>query len=248
MSDKSLGAIILAAGKGKRMKSKNINKVTLPLADKPMIMHAINLLEEIKVKHIVVVIGFAKKSVMDILGNRVIFAEQPKRLGTAHAVSCGLKKIPNDVSNILVINGDDSAFYTKDTIEKLIELHFSSNASLTMLTIEKDNPFGLGRIIRDEGDKILSVVEEKDATEKQREIKEINPACYIFRIEFLKKYLNQVKKSEITGEYYLTSLINMGIQNNEIIETFQGGNLPWRGINTKDELQEAEKMFPTKIK
>lgn len=246
MSNRSLGTIILAAGKGKRMDSKEVNKVALRLADKPMIVHAINLLEELTIKHVVVVVGFAKKSVIDILGSKVIFAEQSKRLGTAHAVSCGFKKMPKDVSDILVINGDDSAFYTKQTIEKLIELHFSSDAALTLLTIEKDNPLGLGRIIRDTSGKILSVVEEKDATNMQRKIKEINPACYIFKTEFLNKYLNKVKKSGVTGEYYLTSLIGMGIENNEKVETFKGGNLLWRGVNTKDELAEAEKIFSTK--
>ncbi len=246
MNNRSLGAIVLAAGKGKRMNSKSVNKVALPLADKPMIIHALSLLEEVEVKHIVVVIGFAKKSVMDILGNRVIFAEQSKRLGTAHAVSSRLKKMPNDVDDILVINGDDSAFYTKDTIEKLIEMHDSSDASLTLLTIEKDDPSGLGRIIRDEDGRIQAVVEEKDATKSQREIKEVNPACYVFKAEFLNKYLSRVKKSVVTGEYYLTSLISMGILNHEVSETFRAGNLPWRGVNTKDELEEAEKIFKDK--
>ncbi len=243
MTKKELGVIILAAGKGKRMNSKGVNKVVLPLADKPMITHTISLLEKLQIKHIVVVVGFAKKSVMDILGNKVIFAEQDKRLGTAHAVSCGLKKMPKDVSDVLVINGDDSAFYTKDVIQKLVNLHLSSEAALTMLTIEKDNPFGLGRIIRDKDDSILAIVEEKDAKMEQKKIKEVNPACYVFKIEFLNKYLNKVKKSGVTGEYYLTSLIDMGIKNNEKIETFRGGPLAWRGVNTKDELQEAEEMF-----
>ena len=239
----NLGVIILAAGKGKRMNSKDVNKVAMQLADKPMIVHAINLLEELTIKHIVVVVGYAKKSVIDILGNKVIFAEQSKRLGTAHAVSCGLKKMPNEVNDILVINGDDSAFYTKQTIQKLIDLHVTSNASLTLLTIEKENPLGLGRIVRDGSGKIIAVVEEKDATEKQRSIKEINPACYLFKAEFLHEYLPQVKKSTVTGEYYLTSLIKIGIENNEPIETFRGGSLAWRGVNTKDELEEAEKIF-----
>jgi bifunctional UDP-N-acetylglucosamine pyrophosphorylase/glucosamine-1-phosphate N-acetyltransferase len=246
MSSRSLGAIILAAGKGKRMNSKTINKVALPLADKPMILHAINLLEEIKIKHMVVVVGFAKQSVMDILGNKVIFAEQTKRLGTAHAVACGFKKMPSDVSDILVINGDDSAFYTKYTIEKLVNLHFSSNAALTLLTIEKENPLGLGRVVRNTNGKILSVVEEKDATDKQRKIHEINPACYVFKTEFLNKYLHQVEKSQVTGEYYLTSLIDIGIKNNEFVETFKGGDLPWRGVNTQEELKEAERIFLNK--
>src|SRR5579862_6548858 len=135
---KDFAAIILAAGKGKRMESKEVNKVALNLANKPMILHSIHLLQDAKINTIVVVIGFAKESVKRVIKENVIFAEQNKRLGTAHAVSVAIKKIPQDIYNVLVLNGDDSAFYTKDLIEKLIEKHLVDNSSLTFLTIEKD--------------------------------------------------------------------------------------------------------------
>ncbi len=243
MIKRNIGAIILAAGKGKRMNSKGVNKVALPLADKPMIVHAIGLLEKAGIKEVVVVVGFAKKSVMDILGEKVIFAEQKKRLGTAHAVSCGLNEMPKDIEDILVINGDDSALYTQNIIEELINTHFDSGASFTFLTIERENPFGLGRVVREDSGNVLAIVEEKDATEKQRKIKEVNPGCYIFKVEFLKKYLKKVEKSKVTGEYYLTSLIDIGIKNKERIETLKAGLIPWRGVNTKDELLEAERLY-----
>jgi bifunctional UDP-N-acetylglucosamine pyrophosphorylase/glucosamine-1-phosphate N-acetyltransferase len=243
MDEKKLGAIILAAGKGKRMNSKSVNKVVLSLADKPMIVHAINLLQSINIKEIVVVVGFAKKSVISLLGNEIIFAEQKKRLGTAHAVSCGLRKVPDYVTDVLIINGDDSAFYTKNIIDNLIKIHFLSTAALTFLTIDKENPLGLGRVVRGDNGRVISIIEEKDASEDQRLIKEINPGCYIFKVSFLKKYLKKVVKSKISGEYYLTSLIGIGIANNETIETLKGGALPWRGVNTKEELLEAEKLF-----
>lgn len=244
MDNKNLGAIVLAAGKGKRMNSKSVNKVTLYLADKPMIVHTVSLLEKVGIKEIVVVVGFAKKSVMGVLGGKIIFAEQRKRLGTGHAALCGLKKLPKDVKDVLIINGDDSAFYPHSLIKKLIQMHFLSNAAITFLTIEKDNPFGLGRIARDNAGQVVAIVEEKDATSTQREIKEINPGCYILKVDFLKKYLTKIQKSKITGEYYLTSIIDLGIKNSEKIETLKGGYIPWRGVNTKDELAEAEKLFP----
>ncbi|MBU2632182.1 NTP transferase domain-containing protein [Patescibacteria group bacterium] len=240
-----LGAIVLAAGKGSRMKSKKINKVVLNLGDKPMIVHTINLLSELNFGAIVVVVGFAKKSVISVLGNKVYFAEQRKRLGTAHAVSCAMKVMPEHVENILVLNGDDSAFYKRSTIEKLLKEHFKNGSSFTLLTIKKDDPTGLGRVIRDKNNKVRAIVEEKDATAKERKIKEINPGCYFFTSEFLAKYLSKIKKSEVTGEYYLTSLINMGIKNNETIDAVKMGKIVWRGVNTKDELDEAEKLFFT---
>lgn len=244
MENKNLGAIILAAGKGKRMNSKSVNKVTLPLADKPMIAHTVSLLEKVGIKDIVVVVGFAKKSVMSVLGNKVAFAEQRKRLGTGHAAICGLKKLPKNVDEVLVINGDDSAFYPQSLIKNLIKIHYSSNAVITFLTIDKDNPFGLGRIVRNSTGQVIAIMEEKDATQTQRKIKEINPGCYIFKVQFLRKYLKKIEKSKITGEYYLTSIIDLGIKNNEKIGTLKGGAIAWRGVNTKNELLEAEKLFP----
>jgi len=243
MQKRNLGAIVLAAGKGKRMNSKSVNKVALHLADKPMIVHTVSLLENAGIKEIVVVVGFAKKSVMNVLGSKVIFAEQKKRLGTAHAAEYALKKMPINVQDVLVVNGDDSAFYSEKIITKLIKSHLLSNSAFTFLTIEKDNPFGLGRIVRNSKNELIAIVEEKNAGKAQKTIKEVNPGCYIFRVNFLKKYLSKIKKNELTGEYYLTDLVDLGIKNNEKIETLKGGSIAWRGVNTKDELQEAEKLF-----
>ncbi len=238
-----IGAIILAAGKGSRMKATTVNKVAMPLMDKPMIIHTIERLEKMNITDIVVVVGFAKESVMNVLGNKVIFAVQNKRLGTAHAVSCGLKKIASGIEHVLVVNGDDSAFYTTEILENLIKTHSESNAALTFLTIDRDNPTGLGRIVRNENGKLSSIVEEKDATDEQRNIKEINPGCYLFSVEFLQKYLPMVKKSSVSGEYYITSLIDIGIKHGEVVETQKAGNIAWRGVNTKEELLEAEQMM-----
>ncbi len=241
---RTLGAIVLAAGRGKRMNAKGMNKVTLFLADKPIILHAIELLEKTNLKHIVIVVGFAKQSVINIIKNpHVIFAEQRKRLGTGHAVRSGLEKIPPGVTDVLVIQGDDSFFYRESIISELVKKHLASDASVTFLTIHVNNPFGLGRIMRDSSGKVLAVVEEKDATDAERKINEINPACYIFKSDFLKKYLPKIKKSPVTGEFYLTRLIDIAIENKESIETMRAGFLPWRGVNTKEELEEAERLY-----
>ena len=239
----NLGAIILAAGKGSRMKAKKVNKVVMHLADKPMILHTVELLQDLNIGNIIVVVGFAKESVMKLLDGGVVFADQKKRLGTAHAVSVALKKINKDIKDVIVLNGDDSAFYSKKIINDLIRKHIEKKSAFTFLTIEKENPHGLGRVVRNKSESVVAVVEEKDATAKQREIKEVNPGCYVFSVEFLEKYLPKVKKSEITNEYYLTSLIGIGIENKEKIETVSAGGLIWRGVNTKDELSEADKLL-----
>lgn len=246
MSNKQrkLGAIILAAGKGTRMKSGKTNKVALLLADKPLILHSIHILEKMKFQEIIVVVGFAKDSVKNVLKNsKVIFAEQKKRLGTAHAVKSALADLDANITDVLVIQGDDSHFYKEETISQLAKEHINSEACLTFLTINAKNPFGLGRIVRDKNGQVTTIVEEKDANAKIRKITEVNPACYMFKTDFLKKYIKTVQKSKITGEYYLTSLIDIAIKHNEKVSTMQAGNMSWRGVNTKEELKEAEKIF-----
>src|SRR6266404_3976578 len=158
--DRKLGAIILAAGKGKRMNTKNKNKVTFTLADKPLVKHSVDLLEDMHFHSVVVVIGYAKESVKEVLKNdtHIIFAEQTKRLGTAHAVVTGFRKIPEDVTDVLVIQGDDSAFNTKGTIAQLAMKHVENKATVTFLTVKIDNPYGFGRVVRDNGGKVVAIV------------------------------------------------------------------------------------------
>lgn len=240
---KKIAAIILAAGKGKRMKSNKVNKVVFSLGKKQLILHVVDKLHELLISPIIVVVGFAKESVMKVLGDRVVFALQSKRLGTAHAVKCALKKLPSDVRTVLILGGDDSAFYTKEIVKKLIEVHLQKDAALSFLTITVNNPVGLGRVIRGNNGNVTGIAEEKDATDEEKEIKEINPGCYIFKVSFLRQYLKKVKKSSVSGEYYLTSLIDIALKNKERVEEIMGGKILWRGINTREELKEAERLF-----
>jgi bifunctional N-acetylglucosamine-1-phosphate-uridyltransferase/glucosamine-1-phosphate-acetyltransferase GlmU-like protein len=244
MKDKPLAAIILAAGKGKRMQSKEINKVAMMLNNKPIIAHVLSVLENMDIKPIVVVIGFAKESVIEaVKDSSVVFAEQKEQLGTGHAVLTALEKIPASVSDVLVIQGDDSYFYNEDIFSQLTKKHYSEHAVLTFLTIQLEDQTGIGRILRDEYGNVISIIEEKDADDAVRKINEVNAACYIFNVGFLKKYLPKLEKSPVTGEYYLTSLIDIAIKHKEKVETVQGGFLPWRGINTPEELVKAERLF-----
>lgn len=237
------GGIILAAGKGKRMKSKGSNKVTEKLGNKPMVVHAVHLLEEAGVSPIIIVVGFAKESVTSLFDGNVLFAQQNKRLGTAHAASQGVKILKEDVKSAFVLNGDDSAFYSKEIFNNLYEAHSKNRNAVTMLTLKVKNPAGLGRIVRNSKGEVVGIVEEKDATRKERKINEINPGCYLFDKDFLNKYLPKVKKSEVTNEYYIVSLIEIAVKNGKRVEAIDGGNVPWRGVNTEDELAQAEKLF-----
>ena len=239
----NLAGIVLAAGEGKRMKSKTSNKVTLLLGEKPIVVHGVELLKSLKISPIIIVVGFAKESVKKLFRKDVVFAEQKKILGTAHAVKTALSLLPKETTDILVIQGDDSAFYRKETVRKLIELHIRDNNSLTFLTVELSNPAGLGRIVRSKTGQIIKIVEEKDATGEEQKIKEINPACYVFSLSFLQKYLPKIKKNPKTGEYYLVDLVGLAIKNKEKSGVIRGGNTTWRGVNTKEELEEAQRLY-----
>lgn len=244
---KSLASIILAAGKGSRFKSTTVNKVILPLAGKPMILRAVEFVENFKINPIIIVVGFAKESVEETLhGKDVIFVEQKEQLGTGHAVQTGLSKIPNQTEDVVVIQGDDAMFYNDENIplvKKLINKHLGSNASATFLTVELVNPFGMGRIVRDEVGNVVAIIEQKEADRVQQKIRETNTACYIFKVEFLKKYLPKVVKHHITEEHQLTDLVKLAVDNNEPVETIAAGPIPWRGVNTQDELLEAEVLL-----
>lgn len=242
-----VSAIILAAGKGKRMKSKNKNKVVLPIKGKPMILYEVELLEKIGIKPIIVVVGFAKDSVREALGKRVLYTEQNRQLGTADAVRHAIPLLPNKVCDVIIIQGDDAVFYAQkgvlNLIKNLIKLHTDSKSDVTLLTITLNNPFGLGRILRDKRGKIVSIVEEKNASLKQKKIKEINPACYVFRVEFLKQFLGKIKRDKASSEYYLTDIIEKAVLNKKKIEALNVSGYIWRGVNTPLELEEAEKLL-----
>jgi len=225
------------------MKSGELNKVMIPLAGRPMIAYALDLLKKIDIQKILIVVGFAKESVKKFLGPQFLYIEQRKRLGTAHAVKCALAKIPALFKETLVLNGDDSAFYRSETLENLIDKHREKGAAMTLLTIETKNPQGLGRILRNAKGEIAGIVEEKDASQNQQKIKEVNPACYVFQRSFLKAYLSKVRKSPFSGEYYLTELVRLGVENGEKVESLKIKDIAWRGINNWEELRQAEKMM-----
>lgn len=243
--ENNIAAIILAAGKGSRMNAKKINKVVMTLAGKPIIAHAITLLNDLNIKTIIVVVGFAKESVMNALHGGVIFAEQKKRLGTAHAAYCGFKKLPKGIKHVLILNGDDSAFYADKLIDNLIKHHFSSQADLTFLTVEKNNPESFGRVVRDENGELITIMEEKNATEEIKKIKEINAGSYVCKVEFLAKYLPQVRKNAISKEYYLPDIIELGLRDHQKVLSLRAGEIAWWGINTTEELAEAQKYKET---
>lgn len=239
-----IAAIVLAAGKGTRMKSKRQNKVSLPVGGKPLVLRTVEALKTAKLQPIVVVVGFAASSVKKALGTKtVLYCWQRQQLGTAHAVSAGLKKIPATIANILIVNGDDSYLLDQSLIAELFRKHLQTAADLTLLTLKVDQPIGLGRIIRGRDGAVRAIVEEKNATVKERQIKEINPQCWVFKRQFLEEFLPKIAKNKISGEYYLTDLVELALVHNRNLQTVTKEGLFWRGVNTPAELETAANYF-----
>ena len=237
-----LVGVVLAGGKGTRFASRDTNKVAFLLAGKPIILYGVELLERLKITPIIVVVGFAKESVKKALeGHTVTFVEQKEQLGTANAVALAVKKLPPTATNVLVINGDDP-FHKEENVRHLMKIHEATEAAITFTTTKLANPRGMGRIVHDSQGKVTAIVEENDATDEQRKIKEVNVASYIFTLDFLKKYLSKLAKNPVTGEYYLTDLIVLAAENGERIETLSVGG-KWKGINSPGDLREAEKLL-----
>ena len=245
---KQVAAIILAAGKGTRMKSTDKNKVVHALASKPMVAYTVKNLENSGIKSIIVVVGFASESVRVALKNSVTYAVQRKRLGTGHAVKVGLSKVPKNVQQIVSLYADDSAFYSPKLISSLLSTHRKNKAAVTVVTVTKKDPHGLGRILRDSKGQIKAIIEEKNASPKQKKITEINTGLYCFDSHFLAQGINKVKKNPVSGEYYLTDMVE--IANNlgkKVIALHWLDSSIWFGVNTRKQLIKADKLMQKKL-
>lgn len=239
----NITAIILAAGKGTRMQSTDTNKVAMQVHGEPLLTRSINTLRRSGISNIVVVVGFAKDSVLKLLDPNIIVAEQLEQLGTGHAVSCALPKVPSDSDSLLIMNGDDSFLYTPETFKAFFETHKKNGAMITLITMESPNPTGFGRILRDESGNINGIVEEKVATDDQKAIKEINLGCYIIDKQYLIENIKDIKRNEVSGEYYITDLIDIISHHQGKIAGYKLTDAQWQGVNTREDLAAAENLL-----
>lgn len=247
-ADKDIGVIILAGGKGKRMKS-SMPKVLHEICGRPMLAYTLENLRKAQINEIVLVVGFKKEMVLKRFTGAVKVAVQDNPAGgTADAAKAGFDQISDKIKTLVVINGDDSAFYRPETIKKIIATHLERQRKLTFVSLIKDNPFGLGRVIRGKNGLIIKVVEEKDATDAERKIKEVNDGLYVFDKDWFGKNINKIKKGP-QGEYYLVDMIKLAIDQKDKMATYTLSNDDeWQGINTPEQLAEANKKMEARLK
>ena len=239
-------AIVLAAGKGTRMKSKK-SKLVQKIYGKEVVRRAVENAEKAGVGEIVAVVGYMKEEVMAVLGDKVKYAVQDEMLGTGHAVLQAKEYLKGKKGKVLVLNGD-VPLIRPETLNKLLEKSIENKEYATLLTAIYDNPKGYGRIVRDEGGNVAAIVEEKDTTDDQKEIKEINAGIYCFDIEELLAALENLSPDNAQGEYYLTDVIEImnkkGLKTGAVVVE---DNTEILGINDRIQLEMLTNVLQMRI-
>ncbi len=240
--------IILAAGLGTRMKSDKA-KVLHEILGKPMVLYVVETASEVVNKEIILVIGYQANKVREIVSKKheVLYAFQNEQLGTGHAVMCALKHVPGYIEHVVILCGD-VPLITKDTLTKLIANHIELKRDITLLAVEIDNPSGYGRIILDQDDKVLKIVEEADTTDEQKKIKMINSGIYCVKRRKLNDLTGEIRSDNAQKEFYLTDIIEIGRGENCNIG-IMAGNRPEEivGVNNLDDLIIAENLMRRKL-
>ena len=240
----NLVAVIMAAGKGTRMKSK-LPKVMHSLAGKPLIEHVLDTVNQVGIERPLVIVGHGREVVEARINARAQIVGQIEQLGTGHAVMQVLPYL-EDSQTILVLSGDQPLL-KPETLRALIELHQAQEVSATVLTAYMDQPFGYGRIIEN-GENLFKIIEEKDATNDERKIKKINTGTYCFKGSALKEALAKISNQNTQGEYYLTEVFDILLKQGEKMLTYcTADNYEALGINSRGQLAEAEAIFRERI-
>jgi len=235
-----LSIIILAAGQGTRMKSE-IPKVLHKLAGKPLLEHVYNAASQLKHSDIHVVYGYGGDQVKTKMSHlEVNWVEQAEQLGTGHAVKLVMPDVA--VDNLVLILYGDIPLITTDTLKQLVDT--AQDTGFGLLTSFLDHPTGYGRIVRDETGKLMQIVEEKDATDEQRSITEINTGMMAVSANQLKHWVNALKNKNTQNEFYLTDIIEMAVKEGVSISTLTPNSfIEVHGINDCLQLSEMERYY-----
>ena len=226
------------------MKSE-LPKVLHPLCGKPLIGYVVDGLNTAGIDDIVVVVGYRGDDVISFLGNKVRFVWQHEQLGTGHAVMQAEDLFRNHSGYVIVACGD-VPLITPETFRSLMRESERDNTGAVVLTMIQDNPKGYGRIVKNDGD-FVRIVEEKDATDEQRKITEVNSGTYIFKTSLLFEGLKRITTENAQGEYYLPDALEYIIESGRRVGTIQLKDpVEGRGINTKEELVSLEQYVSQK--
>ncbi|MFD1393072.1 bifunctional UDP-N-acetylglucosamine diphosphorylase/glucosamine-1-phosphate N-acetyltransferase GlmU [Lacticaseibacillus jixianensis] len=238
--------LILAAGKGTRMKSK-LYKVLHEVCGKPMVDHVLTEVEKTHPDRVVTIVGHGAEAVEETLGQRTQYVVQEQQLGTGHAVLQAEPLIGGEAGMTLIVSGDTPLF-TAETFKKLFEYHKDKGATATILTAQAPDPFGYGRIIRSDIGTVQKIVEQKDATPEEARVAEINTGVYVFDNQELFAALHQVKNNNAQGEYYLPDVIQIMKAKGDVIAAYRMPDFSESmGVNDRVALAAATKVMQARI-
>lgn len=243
--------VILAAGRGTRLQSKDKNKTALPLKGKALVEFGVELFQATVDKTMVVVGAFSNtvKEALERFGDTISFIEQTEQLGTGHAAKVAIEYIEEqglEPTELLLGYGDHMMFYTTDIIERLKSQHIQNKAAVTLVTVEYPDAdsLGWGRIVRGLNGEVEAIVEQKDATKEQRAITEQNAGFYCFDYQFIKNAVQKFEKSKVSGEYYITDAVELARKAGKRVDAF---TVPFEnvgtGVNTPEQLAQTQEMI-----
>lgn len=236
-----LKTLILAAGKGTRMKSE-LPKVIHEVNGIPMISKIIKALEVLKPEENILILGHKKEEVLKVVGEDADYVVQTEQLGTGHAVLQAKDKLKDYDGDVMVLCGD-TPLLREETLEELYKFHRDTDSVTTILTSIYDNPFGYGRIVKENG-LVKAIVEEKEADAEIKKIKEVNAGVYCFRGRELFDALSKITNNNEKGEYYLTDVIGIQVGEGKKVQSFVlNDNIEILGVNSKVELAQASKVL-----
>ncbi len=231
-------SVILAAGQGTRMKS-DLPKILHPISGKPMVWHALQAARVVSEETPVMVVGHGADGVREAIGDAVRFVVQAERLGTGHAVQQAESTLKGN-TDLVLVSQSDMPLLTGESLSKLVKTQKANSGPMSMLTVIDDDPRGFGRIVRGDDGGVRAIVEEADATEAQKAIKELNVGAYCFDADWLWDALSRIPLSA-KGEYYLTDTVGLTVEAGMRVEAIiLDDAVEAIGVNTRIHLSEAE--------
>ena len=238
-------AIILAAGKGTRMKS-DLPKVMAEIGGRPLIQYVLDATYGAGIRKVIVVYGYRRSFVAQAVVDYPVFlAYQEQQKGTGHAVQVAAPILADHKGSVVVLAGDIPLIQSA-TIVKLLEQHEKNKTDVTILTADVPDAAGYGRIIRNGSGDVVAIVEDKDATAEQKLVKEINSSIYAFNWSFLLPALSELRNENAQGEYYLTDTVHLAFAEGLKVDAFKvADHREAEGVNTAEQLRELSEAAVT---
>ncbi len=242
-------AIILAAGKGTRMKSRleNKSKVSYEILGVPLVKYVLNSLKPLNINKVVTIVGFGGETSKAIVENESAVVWQKEQKGTGHAIMMTTSELKGFKGETIILCGD-TPLLKSETLEKLMLEHEENNNQLTVLGAKVPNPFGYGRLSIDDNGNLNKIIEQKECTVEEAKIDVVNTGVYVFDNELLYRYLDELKPNNKAGEYYLTDLIEIFKNNNHKVGvSIMFGDEEMLGINDRVQLSYASRLMKERI-